>query len=61
MRSVSKLSSRDFKLIQQELQDIVSRLKENLDPNVRRKLLRGMRVLLDEAHRALQDETNNNL
>src|SRR5215469_2513653 len=36
-------------------------LKDNLDPNVRRKLLRGMRVLLDEADRALQAETNNNL
>ena len=54
---VPKTSHRHFDLIQKEFADIVQLLKEAKgDPQLRRKLLRKMRELLDEADRIVQSE-----
>jgi hypothetical protein len=40
---------RDFSLIQADLETVTAKLKATNDPNVKRELLREMRILLQEA------------
>ena len=47
MSSVTPL--RDFDAVKRDLEDVSSRLEENIAPNERIELLRKQRILLDEA------------
>jgi len=49
------MSARDFRQIEQDLQRVVSELKETKDSKVRRDLLLELRRLLVEADRLFHD------
>jgi hypothetical protein len=43
------MTERDFPQVERELEEVISKLKTTLDPNVRKDLLREMRRLLADA------------
>jgi hypothetical protein len=45
------MTERDFPQVQRDLEEVLSKLKTTLDPNVRKDLLREMRRLLADAER----------
>jgi hypothetical protein len=45
------MTDRDFRQVQRELDDVMSKLKEAPEPKLRRELLKEMRRLLTEAER----------
>jgi hypothetical protein len=45
----------EFVKLERELEEAVSNLKKATDPDLRRELLRNMRLLLAEADRLLDD------
>jgi hypothetical protein len=47
----SKPASPEFVKLERELEEAVLKLKQAQDPNLRRELLRNMRLLLQEADR----------
>lgn len=49
------MTERDFRQVQQELEEVFSKLKAATRPEMRRALLREMRVLLAEADRIIRD------
>jgi hypothetical protein len=48
------MTDRDFRQVQKELDDVVSKLKTANEPKLRRDLLMKMRRLLEEAERVAQ-------
>jgi len=46
---------REFSIVQREIEDTVVRLCDCREPKQRLHLLRKMRILIDEAHRAVAD------
>jgi hypothetical protein len=55
--SLSFMSERDFRQLEHDLDQAVTRLKGTKDPKVRRDLLLEMRLLLVEADRLLLKES----
>jgi len=53
----TKARKPEFVKLEQELDKTLSKLKQTRDPNVRRELLREMRLLLMEADRRLDSPT----
>lgn len=49
------MTERDFRQMQQELEEVFSKLKASTHPEMRRDLLREMRVLLAEADRIIRE------
>ena len=47
------MTERDFRQVQQELDEVLSKLKTTNEPKLRRDLLTKMRRLLDEAERVV--------
>jgi hypothetical protein len=43
------MTDRDFPQVQRDLEEVLSKLKTSVDPNVRKDLLREMRRLLADA------------
>jgi hypothetical protein len=57
MASLPKLPLRDFRVVQKDLEDTVIKLRQTFDPKARVKLLRNVRLLLEEADLIIESET----
>jgi len=51
--SLPKLELRDFHTVQGDLESVLLKLKSSFNPEVRRSLLRELRILLEQADRLL--------
>jgi len=56
MAAFPKLPNRDFHSIRNDLEETVMRLRNNLHPKLRIKLLRELRLLIQEADSLLESE-----
>jgi hypothetical protein len=55
------MTDRDFRQVQQELDEVMSKLKRAKEPKLRRDLLQEMRRLLAEAERVAHTPPNSSL